>query len=333
MTADESLRYVRRLADRFRELPGVEAVGIVNDLPLDMSFSGAEFNVDGHTPPEGRETFRADRADVDGAFFDAAGIPILRGRAFNDADDSESPSVAIISEAMARRYWPAGDAVGRLLRRPNSPAHRIVGVAGDIKVRTLGEAPRDMIYLPYTQSGVALINFVVRTSGDPAELALSVMTAGREVDPELRVVDTKTMTQHLLFMKLPAQLEAFIVSAFAVLALILATIGVFGAVRYTVATRMREVGIRLALGADSGRVARGLARSGVRLVVVGGVIGWVVSLGVSRLLESLVFGVDAFDTVTFAAATLLLGAAGCLAAYLPSRRASRVDPIAVLRSD
>jgi ABC-type antimicrobial peptide transport system permease subunit len=210
----------------------------------------------------------------------------------------------------------------------------IVGVASDINVRSLGEAPRDVVYLPYTQSqSLPGFSFVVRTAGDPAQLSLALAAAGRQVDPDLRVMQATTMVQHLGMSRLPAQMGAFVLAAFAVLALALATVGVYGLVRYTVARRTREVGIRMALGADAAGVTRLLATNGVRLVLIGGAIGVAASLLAARFLAKLLFGAGSFDPVALVGAPLVLIAAAWLAAYLPARRASRADPLAALRTD
>ena len=210
----------------------------------------------------------------------------------------------------------------------------IVGVVSDVNVRSLGEAPRDVVYQSYTQ-GPALpgASFIVRTAGDPARMALALVGAGQEVDPDLRVLQAMTMAQHLATSRLPSQIGAFLLAAFAVLGVALAAIGVYGTVRYTVAMRTREVGIRMALGADAAGVARLLASRGLRLVLVGGVIGVAISLVAARLLATLLFGVGTFDPVALTAAPLVLGAAAWLAAYLPARRASRANPLAALRAD
>ena len=210
----------------------------------------------------------------------------------------------------------------------------IVGVASDINVRSLGEAPRDVVYETYTQGdGLPAANFVVRTATDPARMSLALVAAGQEVDPDLRVMQSTTMTQHLAMSRLPSQMGAVLLSAFAVMGMALAAIGVYGTVRYTVAMRTREVGIRMALGADAAGVARLLATHGVRLVLVGGVIGVAASLLAARFLATLLFGVGTFDPVALIGAPLVLGVAAWLAAYLPARRASRVDPLAALRTD
>jgi ABC-type antimicrobial peptide transport system permease subunit len=237
---------------------------------------------------------------------------------------------------MARRYWPNEDALGRILRRPDpgEPDLVIVGVTSDINVRSLGEAPRDVIYEPYTQSqGLAGFTIIVRSATDPGQMSLALVTAAQEVDPDLRVYESTTMTRHLALSRLPSQVGAVLLSVFAVLGMALAAVGVYGMVRYSVAMRTREVGIRMALGADAAGVARQLATHGVRLVLVGGAIGAVAALLAARFLSTLLFGVGTFDPLAVTGALLVLGVAAWLAAYLPARRASRVDPLAALRTE
>jgi len=334
-TPDGAVPRMQRLLERFRTLPGVEAVGLVWPLPLEISSSFIDFTIDGHVPPPGREAFRAGREFVDGGFFDAAGVAIVAGRTVNEGDRRDSPPVAIISQAMARRYWPNGDALGRVLHRPDGAADLIVvGVASDINVRSLGEIPRDVVYVPYTQSErLAGFTFVVRAATDPARLSLALAAAGREADPDLRVMQATTMAEHLAVSRLPSRIGAVLLAAFAVIGMALAAIGVYGTVRYSVARRTREVGIRMALGADAAGVARLLARHVLRLVLVGGVIGVAASLVAARLIATLLFAVGTFDPVALIGAPLVLGVTAWLAAYLPARRASRADPLAALRAD
>ena len=335
-TPDEARVYTRRLLDRFRALPGVEAVGAISNLHLNpLSTSSSDFNVDGFEPPTDHGAFIADRAEVDPGFFAAAGIEIVRGRNFNDADRPDSQPVAIISEAMALRFWTGGDAVGRLVRRREDDDRPwlVVGVASDAKVRTLGEAPRNMVYLPYSQRFEPLLTVVARTSIDPERTALALLTAGRALDPDLWVFETKTMDRHLALMRLPQQLSAFVLSAFGVLALALAAVGLYGVVSYSVAQRTREIGIRMALGADGRRVVRLLVSGGLKLVVAGGALGLTLAVVATRLLGGLLFEIDPLDPLTFLGVPLVLGAAALLAAYLPARRASRINPVAALRTD
>jgi macrolide transport system ATP-binding/permease protein len=335
LTPEAARQRTRRVLERFRALPGVEAAGLAWPLPLEFSSSSTDFTIDGRTPPAGREAFRAERTIVDGGFFDAAGIEIVMGRRFDESDHLDTQPVAIISQAMARRYWPNGDALGRVLRQPDpaEPDLTIVGVASDINIRSLGEAPRDIVYENYSQrNGSPMFHFIVRAA-DAERISLTLTAVTREIDPDLQVFQSITMAQHLAMSRLPSQLGAFMLSVFAGLAMALAVIGVYGLVRYTVARRTREVGIRMALGADAAGVARLLATNGLRLVLIGGAIGVAASLLVARFLATLLFGVGRFDPVALIGAPLVLGVAAWLAAYLPARRASRADPLAALRTE
>jgi predicted permease len=334
-TPDEAMQRTRSLLASFRALPGVEAAGLIWPLPLELSSSTTDFTIDGRVPPSGRETFRASRATVDGGFFDAAGISIVTGRTFNEADRIDTRHVAVISQAMARRYWPDGDAVGRVLRRPDPAADDlvVVGVASDINVRSLGEAPRDVVYEAYSQSeSIPMFHFLARAA-NPEHVSAAMIAATQKIDPGVQVFTSTTIAQHLAMSRLPSQIGAFMLLAFAAMAMALAAVGVYGMVRYTVAMRTREVGIRMALGADSAGVARQLATHGVRLVLVGGLIGVAVSLPAAHLLATMLFGVGAFDPVALTVPPLVLGGAAWLAAYLPARRASRMNPLTSLRAD
>lgn len=335
-TRDAGVQRTRRLLEHFRTLPGVEAVGLVWPLPLEFSSSHTDFTIDGRVPPAGRETFRSDRAWVDGGFFDAAGIAIVAGRTFNDGDRRDTQPVAIISQAMARRYWPDGGALGQALRRPDAAEADlvIVGIASDINVRSLGEAPRDVVYESYTQGDdLAGITFIVRAATDPAQVSLALATAAPQIDSDVRVYQSMTIARHLALSRLPSQIGAVLLVAFAAMGMALAAIGVYGIVRYSVARRTRELGIRMALGADAAGVARMLATHGVRLVLIGGAIGVVGALLASQFLATLLFGVGTFDPLALIGAPLVLGIAAWLAAYIPARRASRVDPVTALRAE
>jgi len=333
---DAASQRMRRLIERFQAEPGVEGVGLVWPLPLELSSSETDFTIDGRVPPAGREAFRAQHAKVNGGFFDAIGMRLVNGRTFTDADTRDSQPVAVISQAMARRYWPDSDALGRILRRPDpaEPDLLVVGVVSDVNVRSLGEAPRDMVWEPYTQAAILpAASFVVRTATDPSRVSLALAEAARHTDMDVRVMLATTMASHLATSRLPSQIGAVLLTAFAVIGMALAAIGVYGMVRYTVAMRTREVGIRIALGADAAGMARHLATHGARLVLIGGAIGAVASLLAARVLAKLLFGIGAFDPVALTGALLVLSAAAWLAAYLPARRASRVNPLTALRTD
>ncbi len=331
---EEGRVFTRTMLERFSELPGVEAVGLIGNLHLNvLSTSTSSVNVDGVEPPPGREYHSIDQTTVDSGFFDAAGIQILRGRNFNDRDLPDSPQVAIINQTMADKFWPGEDPVGRTIRRDDAEDLIVAGVVGNAKIRTIGEPPRSFIYRAYSQNYQSFLTIIARTSIDPERTALDMLAAGRELDPEFWAEETKTMERHLGIMLLPARLSALILSAFAVLALVLATIGLYGIVSYAVSRRTREVGIRMSLGADGGQVIRMLMGGGLKLVAVGSAIGLAIAFAAARLLAGLLFNVSALDPVTFLLVPLVLGAAAMFAAYIPARRASRVDPASALRTE
>jgi predicted permease len=325
LTPDAAIQRTRRLLDRFRALPGVESVSLVWPLPLELSTSFTDFTLDDRVPPPGREAFRAEREWIDGEFFNAAGIAVVEGRTFNDGDRRSTQPVAVISRAMARRYWPDGGALGRILHRTGSlPDLVIVGVASDINVRSLGEIPRDVVYESYTQADdLAGAAFVVRSATDAAQMSATLAAAGRQVDPDLRVMQTTTMAQHLATSRLPSQIGALLLSVFAVMGMALAAVGVYGMVRHTVAMRTREVGIRMALGADGAGVTRLLTMHVLRLVFIGGTIGVAGSLLAARFLATLLFGVRMLDPVALPGALVVLGVAAGFSAYLPASRQPR----------
>ncbi len=241
--------------------------------------------------------------------------------------------VAVVNQALVQKFWPGQDPIGRTIRRDGSSNLTVVGVAANAKIRTLGEPPRPFIYRPYGQSVPPFYYVLARTSNDPERTALDMLAAGRELDPELWVWEAKTMGRHLAVQRLPARLSALILSAFAALALVLACIGLYGIVSYSVARRTREVGIRMSLGADGGSVLRMLVGSGLKLVAVGSAIGLATAFAAARLLSGLLFNMYALDPMTFLLVPIVLVTAAMLAAYIPARRASRVDPASALRTE
>jgi predicted permease len=290
-------------------------------------------NVDGIEPPPGRPAWEIDQAVAEPAFFEAAGIPILKGRNFEDTDVEDGSRVAIINEAMADRFWPGEEAVGKVVRRGNGQELVVVGVARTTKVRTIGEAPRPFIYRAYSQTYASFLTAVIQTRGRPEDVLQTGFRILREMDPEMLVVENKTMEEHLGIMLFPARLGTLLTSLFAIVALCLASIGLYGIVSYAVARRSREVGIRMSLGAEPGRVVREIIREGMGLAVVGAGLGLAVALAGAQVLRSLLFGVGAFDPVTFSAVPLILLAIALGASYLPARRASRIDPVRALKAE
>ena len=331
---DEGRLFMRSYIERVEQISGVQAVGLTSNLHLNtLSTNTIRINVAGVEPPPEREGHDVDRTEVDAGFFDAMGIRILRGRNFNSTDREDSPPVAIISQALASRFWPGEDAVGRLLERQGVDDLTVVGVASDAKVRSIGEVPRSLVYLPYDQDYAAFVTVIARTRLDAEGTTLQMLATARALDPEAWLWEAKTMEEHLGIVLLPARLSAILLVVFAVLALTIASIGLYGVVSYAVSQRTREMGIRMSLGADANTVIKMLTVSGMKLVAVGGVVGLALALLVARLLSQLLFGVGAFDPLTFVTVPALLGGVALLAAYFPARRASRIDPVSALRAD
>lgn len=318
---------------RSAELPGARAVGVTDNILLNaLSQQSKRINVAGFTPPKGQLGFDIDYASADSGFFDAAGVTILRGRNFTSADRPGAPRVAIINEVLAQRFWPNQDAIGQTFRS-DTMTFRVIGIARNTKVRSLGEAPKGFIFDAYKQQFSNNPMLIVRTDGNAEQMGVRVLGVLRETSPDLYVLLMKTLSNHIAAMMLPARLGAIAFSLFAGLALGLALLGVYGIVSYAVARRTREMGIRLAVGASPAGVVRLLMREGMTLVVIGAVIGLALGLAATRLLESLLFGVRTGDPVTFLGAPLLLLAVGAVASLLPARRASRIDPARVLKTE
>ena len=241
--------------------------------------------------------------------------------------------MAVVNEAMAKKFWPNG-AVGRTFRADTS-TYQVVGVTKTTKIRSLGEPPTPFMFFPYAQRTTPDFWLVASGAGpgDGATIAAHLTSLLHQVDPGFMIVQVKTMKEHLAAMVLPAQLGAVAFALFAGLALVLAMIGVYGVVRYAVSRRTREVAIRLAVGARPEGVVRLLMREGTGLVAGGAVIGLLLGLGLAQGLKALLFGVGSIDPIAFIGAPLLLVAVGVLAAYLPARRASSVDPASTLRAE
>jgi predicted permease len=318
---------------RMRALPDVTDAGAIEFMLLNaLGNNSSIINVDGFQPPKGTTGFEIDATSADSAFFGAAGVTLLSGRLFNSADVPGRERVVVINQAMAQKFWPGQNAVGRIFRGDTTVYH-VIGVVRTTKVRSLGETPRPFFFASFAQTGSPIFMLVARTRGDAARTATHMITALRDFDPSLMIIQAKTMQTHLAVMLLPARLGAVAFALFAGLALVLATIGVYGVVRYAVARRAREVAIRLAIGAQPDGVVRLLMREGVALVSVGAIVGLVLAALASRGLESLLYGVTAIDPIAFLGAPALLILVGALAAFLPARRASRVDPASVMRAE
>ena len=322
-----------RIEQRIATIPGVRSVGVIDNILLNpLGNQQWSVNVAGFTPPKGQPGFETDFAVADSGFFEAAGIPIVRGRGFNGTDTPNAPRSVIINEVMAQRFWPDRDAVGQTFR-VDTVTYHVVGVARTTKVRSLGEEPRPFIFGAFRQVFSSSLTVLARTDGNADRVTVQMLAALRETAPDLLLIQAKTMNRHLAAMVLPARLGAIAFTLFAGLALALAVLGVYGVVSYAVARRTREVGIRLAVGATPTAVVRLLMREGMTLVVIGAALGLALGFVVTRLLQTLLFGVRVGDPLTFVGAPLLLLAVGAIASLLPARRASTIDPARVLKQE
>ena len=331
---EEGRIFLQSYLDRLGQTPEVASVGVISNIHLNLtSIQNLDLNVDGIEPPKGQTAWQIDQAIAGPEFFEAAGIDILSGRNFLATDEPDGTRVAIINQEMAERFWPGEDALGKILRREDGQELVVVGIAETAKIRTIGEAPRPFVYRPYSQSYASFLTAVIHASGGPEEALRAGFRVLRDMDPEMLVVETKTMDEHLGIMLLPARLGVILSSLFAVVALSLAIIGIYGVVSYSVVRKSREVGIRMSLGAEPGRVVQEIVRDGMAPAVVGAGIGLVLALAGAQVLQSLLFGVGAFDPLTFLTVTGILLGVALGAAYVPARRASRVDPVRALKAE
>jgi predicted permease len=326
-------RMIERLRQRVAELPGVLTIGFGGNLHLNtLGTQGIGVIVDGIEPPPGQRYHEIDRADIDSGFVTAVGLTLLAGRNLTARDADSAARVALVNQAFVDRFWPGRDGVGQRFRRLDGREIEVVGVVNTAKIRSLSEEPRPFVYLPiWDAGGVQWI--VAKTSGDAQQLAATIQRIVPEIDSEVYLIQSRTLAHHIAVMSLPLEVGASALMGFSLLALLLACVGLYGAVNYAVSQRSREVGIRLSLGADRRSVIRLLLWGGLRVVVIGAAVGLVIGVAAGRLLEGMLFGVSALDPITLAAVPLLLIAVAGLAAYLPARRAGGVSPTAALRAD
>jgi predicted permease len=341
----DSVSMVRAYADvgrRLRELVGVRAAGGVTGLPLATTRGDWSVVLEGDAP-----TRRLDRAAdwqvVTPGYFEALGIPLKAGRTFTDADRADTLQVIVVNEAMARRFWPDQNPLGRRLTMGrNDRWITVVGVVADVHHRGLDAIPRPEMYRPHTQfrfgggpeaPAVATLTWVVRTTGDPRAATSYARAAVQGVDPNLGISDVATMDQVLADSTSDRRLNLMLFALLGGLALALATVGVYGVVAYSVAQRTHEIGVRMAVGAQPGDVVRMVVQEGGRLAVIGVVAGLALAAAAARLIRGLLFDVSAADPATFVAAPIVLLAIAIVASYIPARRATRIDPIIALRGE
>jgi predicted permease len=332
-TADEGRQIYLEMEERLSALPGVTNVALVSRMPLGISVETEGVTIEGVQPPPGRDEIDVDNTLVSESYFQALGIPILRGRNFGPEDGPGSPRTLIVSEAAAQRFWPGEDPIGKTVSLGARAVATVIGVAADTKVRTLGEAPRPFFYHNARRGYIESLIFLVKGNGPSAELLPVVRRTAMEVAPTMVVLESKTMEEHMGILLFAPRMAALLLSVFGGLALVLAGVGLYGLVSYAVARRTREVGIRISLGANAPQVIRMVMGSGMRLVLVGGAIGMVLSASVTWLLSGYLYGIGALDLVTFLGIPMILGGVALGAAYVPARRAGHANPVEALRSE
>ncbi|MGQ0765999.1 MAG: ABC transporter permease [Gemmatimonadota bacterium] len=319
------------LVQRLREIPGVEAVSYNENLPLGLGGSQSGVQIAGYTPAE-NEQMSIDYDVVSPDYFDALGIGVIKGRGFVATDDSTSQRVMVVNARFAERFWPGQDAVGRTVRARGAD-HVVIGVVPTGKYRSLGEPPRAYAYYAKAQGRYLDATLQIRTRGDPTLVTAALRAEVAALDPTLPVSNVRTLANHLGLSLLPARLAGGALGVFGLLGLILASVGIYGVMSYSVAQRTREIGIRMAIGAERGRVVGLVMRQGLTLVGLGAGIGLLLSFGAAQLLGSMLYGGNPLDPVTFVGVPLLLTGVAALAILVPARRAAGVDPVRAMRTE
>jgi predicted permease len=327
--------FYRRLIEQVSAIPGVKAAGATSKIPLSREeVFGSHFEVEGRPRPRQSPESFVHSFWVSPDYFKAMGIPLLQGRAFTEADRMQAPPVLIINETMARRVFPDGSALGkRITPGYTRGAREIIGVVGAVRTLNLEKAPRMEIFFPYHQGRTPPTTLAIRTMGDPMAIASAVREAIGRLDESLPPYDVKTLEQRVSDSVAPRRFLVSLMSLFALLALALAATGIYGVLSYLVAQRTREIGIRMALGATTGAVLKLILKQGAILILIGTTIGLAGAFALTRLIKTMLFGVSATEPSVLAGAAILLILTALLAAYIPGRRATKVDPLAALRHE
>jgi putative ABC transport system permease protein len=333
---DRRSAFYTELINRVQSLAGVRSAAVTTNLPLYRQGNSISVSIEGRpAPPPGQELIVVTRI-VSPGYFDTMSIPLLRGRQLSEQDTETTPNVVVISETMARRYWPGEDAVGKRIAagRIRTPEDliQVVGVVKDVRQFELNAEPKPQMYLSYRQADFfEPRDFVVKTDVDPSSLAATVRKAVWEIDKDQPVSNIRTMEEIVADSIARQRFSMLLLAIFAAVALVLAGVGIYGVMSYSVAQRTREIGIRMALGAQTGAVLKLAVGYGMKLVIAGLVIGLMAAFALTRVMATLLFGVTATDPTTFTLISLLLIAVAALASYIPARRATKVNPIIALR--
>jgi predicted permease len=339
------LNFFQEVLQRVRALPGVDSAGVIDSLPLSSDGGSHQpFSIEGHPVLPMAEQPEVDVRLVSPGYLGAMHVPVVRGRDLNDADSAGRPGAVLISDALARRFWPNQDPIGQHITLTFSPdvIREVVGIVGNVKLESLDETrPVDTIYVPLAQIAVSPgerwrsfgLTLAVRTSSDPHSATPAVSSAIHQVGPDIPVVDVLSMDDVVAQSMSPEKFNLLLLASFAGLALLLAAVGIYGVLSYTVRRRVREIGIRMALGASHSDVLKMVVADGMKPILIGIGVGLAAALALSRLIASLIFGVQPTDPLTFTAVTLVLISVGILANILPAYRATRIEPVRTLREE
>ncbi len=332
---EEVIGFYRQLRERLESLPSVEAASGVNYLPISGGDPSGQLTIEGRPFPRGETPSASFRRILPG-YFRTMGVPIVQGRDFNARDSGAKPFVVIVNETMALRHFPNGDAVGSRIKvgpGEEEPWLTVVGVVGDVRNIGLEAKPRLATYEPHPQRPWSTMNLVVRTSGDPLSTVAAVRREIQELGGELPVYNISSMGQRISASVAPLRFVSTLLGAFAATALLLAAIGLYGVISYSIEHRARELGIRLVLGATRGDIVALVLGNGMALTVAGIVLGLSFSLALTRFVGSLLYEVSPTDAATLAFTSVLLAVVGVLSCYFPARRAARVEPMLMLRDE
>jgi putative ABC transport system permease protein len=333
------LNFWEQVLARVREAPGVEAAALGTGVPLTDDHSRTDITIEGMALPKPGSFPHPDVHIVSPAYVSTLGVQLLRGRTFTENDNEKAPRVAMINAQVARQYFGPRDPVGqRLMFGKPSPKRTaewitIAGVVGDTKMYGLANPSRLEVYLPFRQSVSGSMTLVVKSAIDPAALTSEVRGVVAGIDKDQPVYNVATMQQLVRDSVSTRRISFIVLGSFSGLALVLAAIGIYGVISYSVAQRTHEIGIRMALGAGRGSVLRMVIGQGARIAGAGVVIGMVAAFGLTRLMTNLLFNVSPADPVTFAAVVVVLAAIAFVASWIPARRTLRVDPMSALRSE
>jgi putative ABC transport system permease protein len=334
-TQAQTSGFFHALLERVATLPAVTNAGAVNPLPFSGSNSSGSFNIEGYDVPQGGLAPHADQRTVSPDYFKAMEIPLRRGRLVADSDREGAPLAVVIDEALAQQYWKNQDPIGRHLRPSRGgPWATVVGIVGHVQHNALDNKQRKAtFYWSYLQAPAQSLQFVVHTAGDPMLLVKSIQRELSSLDKDVPIFDVKTMDRRIAASLANRRFAAWLLAAFSFIAMLLAAVGLYGVMAQTVLQRSREIGVRMALGAQAGDVLRMLLRQGAVLIAGGLIAGTVAALGLTSLMKSLLFAVKPTDPLTFVTVAALLLAVALAATYLPARRATRLDPVTTLRDE